>query len=384
MSSKTVGILFGMEDTFPWAVINEINARGNGEVKAEPVQIGAVLDDGPASYSVIVDRISHEVPFYRTWVKCEAAKGAHVINNPFWWSADDKFFDNIVAMKAGVAVPKTMLLPHKQHPPNTEGKSFRNLKWVDWEGLFEYLGFPIFMKPAYGGGWRDVYKCDNREEFFAAYDQTRDLTMMAQEAIDFDRYYRCWVVGRESVKVMEYDPKAPFHERYVRRDAAEQDPMVKQVHDGALRLCRLLGYDMNTVEFAVRDGIPYAIDFMNCAPDADVHSVGEENFRWIVDNMADFLVRLARDSRPFELTGDWPATMGLGSSSVDAVSTQKVVPRPAAASPATARASATAATKNSRKADPAPFTDIQKPAPRRKNAQAATETKPGKTRKKEE
>lgn len=379
MSSKTVGILFGMEDTFPWAVINEINQRGGGDVKAEPVQIGAIRDEGPPAYAVIVDRISHEVPFYRTWVKCEAAKGAHIINNPFWWSADDKFFDNVVAMKAGVAVPKTMLLPHKQHPPNTEGKSFRNLTWVDWDGVFEYLGFPIFMKPAYGGGWRDVYKCDNREEFFAAYDQTRDLTMMAQEAIDFDRYYRCWVAGRERVRVMEYDPKAPFHERYVRGGSGESDPLVQTVHDHALRLCRLLGYDMNTVEFAVRDGIPYAIDFMNCAPDADVHSVGEDNFRWIIDNMAEFLVGLARTGRRFELAGDWPATMGLEGSTTEAIGSRIAEAAPTGILSGLKKGRRKAADTKAETPKPGP-----KPAPRRKPAEAATEAKPKKTRKKEE
>lgn len=381
---KKVGILFGMEDTFPWALINEVNARSGGDVTAEPVQIGAVMDRGPAQYDVIVDRISHDVPFYRTWVKCEAAKGAHIVNNPFWWSADDKFFDNIAAMAAGVAVPKTALLPHKQHPPNTETKSFRNLKFVEWDELFEYLGFPIFMKPAYGGGWRDVYKCDNREEFFAAYDQTRDLTMMAQEAIDFDRYYRCWVVGRRNVRVMQYDPKAPFHERYVRMGTADDDPLVRKVHDQALRLCELLGYDMNTVEFAVRDGIPYAIDFMNCAPDADVHSVGEDNFNWIVQHMADFLVDLARSGRPFELTGDWPAAMGRLDRSAPAKSPNTdAADLRGSAAPAPSPVAAPAPPKKT----PAPRTKsatktVTKPAP--KKSGALEDSRPKRARKKEE
>lgn len=345
MSVKTVGILFGMEDTFPWALINEINARGKGAIVAEPVSIGAIRDDAPASYAAIIDRISHDVPFYRTWVKCEAAKGALLINNPFWWSADDKFFDNVVAAAAGVAVPKTILLPHKQHPPNTETKSFRNLKFVEWDEMFDYLGFPIFMKPADGGGWRDVYKCHNRDEFFAAYNQTRDLSMMAQEAIEFDRYYRCWVVGRSHVRVMEYDPRAPFHERYVRTSTDGDDALVRRVHDDSLRLCRLLGYDMNTVEFAVRDGIPYAIDFMNCAPDADVHSVGEENFRWIVDHMADYVIGRLRAPHTLELTGDWPQAMRPGAPAAPPADAQHPRPRRTTAESAAPRKVTTRAKK---------------------------------------
>ena len=157
--------------------------------------------------AVILDRISHEVPFYRTFLKCAVARGVQVVNNPIWWSADDKFFDNVVALAAGVAVPKTVLLPHKEHPPNTTEKSFRNLDIVDWDRVFAYLGFPIFLKPANGGGWKDVYKCDTPDEFFAAYDKTRDLEMMAQEAIEFTDYYRCYVVGRKRVRIMAIRPE---------------------------------------------------------------------------------------------------------------------------------------------------------------------------------
>jgi hypothetical protein len=312
MAKKKIGVLFGMEDTFPWALINTINHRNLEDVEAAPLQVSYIKDTGERAYELILDRISHEVPFYRTMVKCAAAKGTVVVNNPFWWSADDKFFDNIVAEKAGVAVPKTVLLPHKLFPPNTEAKSFRNMEWVNWNEVFEYLGFPIFMKPAYGGGWKDVYKCDNPEEIFKAYDQTRDLTMMAQEAIDFTEYYRCYVIGRKHVRIMQYDPKQPHHLRYVNNDVKVDTPIIERIHRDALTLCEILGYDMNTCEFAVRDGIPYAIDFMNCAPDADLNSVGKENFDWVVNAMADTLIELVRNPRPAEMTGTWPTVMGLG------------------------------------------------------------------------
>ncbi|MGZ7031072.1 MAG: ATP-grasp domain-containing protein, partial [Thermoanaerobaculia bacterium] len=216
--------------------------------------------------------------------------------------------DNLVAKAAGVAVPKTVLLPHKQHPPNTEAKSFRNLRWVNWDEVFTFLGWPIFMKPAYGGGWKDVYKVHNPAEFFAAYDQTRDLTMMAQEAIEFDAYFRCYVLGRKRVRIMQYDPKKPHHLRYV-ADFPTPPELQQRMHRDALALCEGLGYDMNTVEFAIRDGIPYAIDFMNAAPDADRASVGDENFDWMVANMTEVLIEIAMSTRPLELTGNWPKMM---------------------------------------------------------------------------
>jgi hypothetical protein len=311
MRKKKVGILFGMEDTFPWALINAINERGGDRVEAAQCEISYLKDDGVFPYDLILDRISHEVLFYRTYLKCAAASGVRIVNNPIWWSADDKFFDNLVAKAANVAVPRTVLLPHKQYPPNTEAKSFRNMRWVNWDEVFDYLKFPIFMKPAYGGGWKDVYKVHNPEEFFAAYDQTRDLAMMAQEAIEFDAYYRCYVLGRSRVKIMMYDPKQPHHLRYV---ANYQTPpaLEQRIHRDALALCEGLGYDMNTVEFAVRDGIPYAIDFMNCAPDADRASVGDENFDWMVANMAEVLMEIVLGDRKLELTGNWPSVMKTG------------------------------------------------------------------------
>jgi hypothetical protein len=308
MSKKKIGILFGMEDTFPWALINAINERGGDTVEASAAEISYLKDDGAFPYDLILDRISHEVPFYRTYLKCAVASGVKVVNNPIWWSADDKFFDNLVAKAANVAVPKTVLLPHKEYPPNTEARSFRNMKFVNWDEVFSFLGWPIFMKPAYGGGWKDVYKVHNPEEFFAAYDQTRDLTMMAQEAIEFDSYYRCYVLGRSRVKIMVYDPRNPHHLRYV-ADYKTAPELEQRIHRDAIALCEGLGYDMNTVEFAVRDGIPYAIDFMNCAPDADRYSVGEENFEWMVSNMAEVLIETVTSNKPLELTGNWTRTL---------------------------------------------------------------------------
>jgi hypothetical protein len=306
---QKIGILFGMEDTFPWALMHAIGAHSEGEFEGCPVSVSYLRDRQRFDYAAILDRISHDVKFYRVYLKCAVAAGVAVVNNPFWCSADDKFFNNVVADAAGVAVPKTVLLPPKQHPPGTQATSFRNMRFVEWDDVFAYLGFPIFMKPADGGGWRDVHKCDSPESFFAAYDGSRDLCMMAQEAIAFTEYYRLYVLGREHVLIMAYDPGAPAHERYV-LNAPPIDPGLEaRMRRDGIALCNALGYDMNTVEFAVRDGVPYAIDFMNPAPDADRHSVGEENFTWVVDTMARVLIDRARGPRLLETTGAWPSLL---------------------------------------------------------------------------
>ena len=108
---KRVGILVGREQTFPESIINSINEKGNGEVVAEMVKIGGITLDEEKRYDVIIDRISHEIPYYRATLKRFALEGTYIINNPFWWSADDKFFNFALAHKLGVAIPKTVLLP---------------------------------------------------------------------------------------------------------------------------------------------------------------------------------------------------------------------------------------------------------------------------------
>jgi hypothetical protein len=296
--ATTIGVLFGMENTFPGALVERINGFGLPEITAEFVQIGAVRMAEPCVYRVIVDRISHDIPYYRAFLKNAALDGAYIINNPFWWSADDKFFNYSLATKLGVAIPRTVLLPHKEHPPGTTDRSMRNLQYpLDWPSIFDYVKFPAFLKPFDGGGWRDVHRVNSEEEFFKAYDQTRTLCMTLQAAVDFTEYFRCYVVGQEAVHIMPYDPRAPFHERYV-LDPPEYDAaLLDRVELDARTLCRALGYDLNTVEFAVEDGIPYAIDFMNPAPDADRHSVGQANFDWIVNAVAELAIRKASEPR---------------------------------------------------------------------------------------
>jgi len=155
-----------------------------------------------------------------------------------------------------------------------------------------------------------VFHVHNREEFFQAYDQTRDLCMTLQAAVNFKEYFRCYVVGQEDVRIMAYDPRRPHEQRYVLEPQVYPKGLLKRVEKDALTLCRALGYDLNTVEFAVEDGVPYAIDFMNPAPDADRYSVGEENFEWIVDKVAKLAVSRvnAKDGPAKELR--WASLLG--------------------------------------------------------------------------
>ena len=294
---KKIGILHGKERSFPNAFIERVNSKKNNGILAESVSIDKVIQAEPSGYAVIVDRISQDVPFYRAFLKNAAISGTAVINNPFWWSADEKFFNNALATKIGVPVPKTVILPSRDLPPDTSDESFANLAFpLDWEGIFKYVGFPAYMKPFAGGGWKNVYRLERMEDFFDKHGETGELVMLLQEEIVFEEYYRCYCIGGKHVRIMPYEPRNPHHLRYVSdfKPSPERYQIMEEI---VLWLNKFLGYDFNTVELAVRNGIPYAIDFCNPAPDADKPSVGEENFEWVVETAANYAIERAQNCK---------------------------------------------------------------------------------------
>ena len=292
---KKIGILFGQENSFPQAFVDRINEKKVKGISAEFVLVDEVFQGRATDYAVILDRISQDVPFYRAYLKNAAISGTAVMNNPFWWSADEKFFNNALATKIGVPVPKTYLLPSKEMPTDTSSTSFRNLKFpLDWAHIFQEIGFPAYMKPHSGGGWKSVYKVTDVENLFQSYSETGQLVMLFQEEIKFESYFRCYCLGRKYVRIMQYEPRNPHHLRYVTNGGPVEKKLLKTTEEYVLRLNNALGYDFNTVEFAVRDGVPYAIDFCNTAPDADLFSVGQDNFDWVVENAANMAIERAQ------------------------------------------------------------------------------------------
>ena len=290
---KKIGILHGKERSFPEAFIDRINSKKIEGIVAESVKIDKVIQGEASGYSVIIDRISQDVPFYRAFLKNAALCGTAVINNPFWWSADEKFFNNCLSTKIGVPVPKTAILPSYKLPDDTTGESFSNLAYpLDWKGIFEYTGFPAYMKPFAGGGWKSVYKLESIEEFYEKHAETEQLVMLLQEEIVFTEYYRCYCIGGKHVRIMPYEPRNPHHLRYV-ADFKPSAERLKEMEAIVLKINHFLGYDFNTVELAIRDGVPYAIDFCNPAPDAERTSVGEENFAWVVETATNYAIEKA-------------------------------------------------------------------------------------------
>lgn len=294
-----IGLFVGREWSWPPAFIEEVNRRDEG-VTAEYIKVGGTLMNEPCPYRVIVDRISHEVPYYRAYLKNAALQGVKIFNDPFMWSADDKFFGASLVDKLGIASPRTVVLPNKDYVPGiVHSESLRNLEYpLNWDRIIEQVGgVPCVLKDAHGGGWRDVYVVGSKEELIWRYNSTGLLTMIVQEFIEWENYARCMCLGQEDVHVMKYDPS---NRRYYEEHDFDEALYNRLVED-TKHICQAFNYDMNTAEFAIKDGIPYAIDFMNPAPDMDINSLGEKHFQWMVTHMADVTIRMAKSK---EATAD--------------------------------------------------------------------------------
>lgn len=301
--TKRVGLLVGREWSFPPKLIEEVNRRDQ-DVVVEFVKIGATRMNEPCPYDVIVDRISHEVPYYRSYLKNAVLQGTTVVNNPFMWTADDKFFGSTLATRLGVAHPKTMALPNKDYIKGiVPEESLRNLVYpLDWQQIVDHIGMPCILKDAHGGGWKEVYVCRSLEELIHNYDNSGLLTMVVQEFIEWEHFVRCLCLGQEEVLPMKYDPRA---RRYLVEHEHLSPELGARIVKDSRTLCRALGYDMNSLEFAVRDGIPYAIDFMNPAPDMDINSLTPHYFEWVVTHMADMVIRFAQHPRQQAVELKW-------------------------------------------------------------------------------
>jgi glutathione synthase/RimK-type ligase-like ATP-grasp enzyme len=292
-----IGVLRGRENSFPEAFIAKVNSMGKG-VQAEFIQLGGTKLNEPVPYRVILDRMSHEVPYYEVYLKMAALQGTYCINNTFWRTADDKFFGYAAAEKLGIAEPKTVVLPNREYVEDVNSESLRNLWPTDFSMYLDYVGVPCIMKPAHGGGWKDVNKINSLDDLTYHYEKSGRKTMMLQEFITWDTYVRVPSIGRRHARAIRYDP-APMGMGAYNQDYDILPPAIRDYSEEiSLRFNQALGYDMNALEFAVKDGKFYGIDLTNYTPDYDYRSLKDAHFPWAVEKMAEFAVEKALSDEP--------------------------------------------------------------------------------------
>ena len=311
--ARTIGLLCGREYSFPPAFLDRVNELGAPHgLNAEFVRLGGTRMDELARYRVIVDRISHEIEYYRGAMKHAVLQGAYVINNPFWWTADDKFFNYSVMAKLGIAIPRTVLLPQKGYPADFDltPESLHNLAFpIDWDALLDYVGRPAILKPYSGGGWRHVYKVADKRELLEAYDRTSPYCMTLQQYIDFGQYVRCFTFGKTDITPVAYDPR---ERRYLVEHEYLSPSLGARIVRDAQTINLALGYEMNTIEFAIENDVPYAIDYLNPAPDFERDRITPFYFSHVVEKMAGLVIDRALNGVPAQSWPRWEEMIGIG------------------------------------------------------------------------
>lgn len=296
--AKKIGLLIGQEWEWPEAFMKAVNESG-ADVTAEMMQLGGTFMGEPVDYDVIIDRISHEIPYYRAYLKYAAIQGAYIINNPYMTSADSKFSSTALVSHLGLKSPRTIVLPNKQVDRDVTPSTFRNLKYpMDWQAIIDYVGVPAIFKDNVATGRRGVHRVHNVDELIQRYDESSTRTKILQQIIESDEHIHCFVIGQEKVLSLPYSRK---HGRYQQNTLSNDEPKGKQLAEDALRITRAYQYDINMVEFVIKDGTTYVINGTYPTPDIDLTLMTESQFQWLVKETA--ALAIDRAQRPLAQSG---------------------------------------------------------------------------------
>ena len=289
---KKIGLIIGEEQDWPDAVIEIINQQPGYD--ASLVKLGATFMDAPVPYDLIFDRISHEIPYYRVYLKYAVTHGTYIINNPFTWSSDNRFLGTALVNKLGLTSPKTAVLPNKNVDMDARPGSFRNLEYpMKWKEIIEYVGVPAIFKDIHSGGRRQVHRVTNVDELLQHYDESGIRTTLLQQLIESDIHIHCFVFGQEHVLALRYSLK---NGRYLPDSIPQDDETGKKLCDSARKLTQAYQYDINMVEFVIQGETTFVINSTNPSPVIDLHLMTPEQFNWCVQQSV--AIVLERTKRP--------------------------------------------------------------------------------------
>jgi hypothetical protein len=263
--------------------MSSVNSSGQ-PVIAELVKLGGTFFDEQVNYAVLIDRMSHQIPYYRTYMQHAALKGSYVINNPFTWSADSKFFGTAVINTLGYTTPKTVVLPNKFVECDVTPDTFRNLTYpMDWEAIVNYVGVPAIYKDIHSGGRLFASRVHNVDELLQYYDESGTRTTVLQEVIDSEDHLHAFVIGQKDVLILHYSQSG---RTYLPGVVAKDEGVGQQLAEAALKITQVYQYDLNMVEFVVKKDVIYVINGTNPVPDIDKQLMTAEQFNWCVQKTA--------------------------------------------------------------------------------------------------
>lgn len=262
----------------------------------------------PCKYDLVIDRLTHWYHTSREWIKkAVIMDDLYVFNNPWSVQSMEKHTSYAAMMHLGMPIPDTWMIPPKSYDPgNPDLKPTLNqyAKLFDLEQIGDQIGYPLFVKPYDGGGWRSVSKCDDASALKRSYDASGTSLMHIQGAVQpFDRFVRCIGFGPQTYCVL-YDPDAPLHDRYTMERGfipPEEEDHLRKI---TLTINAFFGWEFNSCESLRRDGVWHPIDFANPCPDSQVTSL-HYYFPWFVKAYIRWSVFCAATRRPMRRTLDW-------------------------------------------------------------------------------
>ncbi|MBW2457845.1 MAG: hypothetical protein JRI68_25290 [Deltaproteobacteria bacterium] len=294
--SKRIGLVVGRQESFAEELLERLSEEPG--IVAERALIGATTERHVSRYDVVVDRLSHQVPHYRQHLKALALAGGQVINDPFWWSADDPFFALSLAARLGITTLRTAMLPQNAYGPDVDNdRDLGNLECpLSWGAVGHYVKYPAVLRAADFGSRmhrvvHDLYG------LWDAYNATGQRVTMLQQQVEADHWLRCICVGGDQVQVVELDGP----QGRPRHHGPDDGWLAASVRDEAVaatrRLSRALGYDLNAVEWVVAGGVPRLRDGQDPVPDLGRALLGDHAFEALVGWVVELVVQRARSPR---------------------------------------------------------------------------------------
>ncbi len=261
----------------------------------------------PTGYDLVIDRLTHWFDTSREWIKkAILMDGVYVFNNPWAVQSMEKQTTYCAMMRLGLPIPETWLIPPKEYhqSPDLAPTLARYAKLFDLPKIGKRLGYPLFMKPYDGGGWVGVSKIDDAGALDAAYNASGKFVMHLQRGVHpYEQFVRCVGLGPQ-VKIVRYDPSAPLHQRYLEDVDFLPQADVRRLTDVTLVINAFFGWDFNSCESLLKEGVWYPIDFANPCPDSQVTSL-HFHFPWVVKANLRWSLFCAATRRPMRLNLDW-------------------------------------------------------------------------------
>ena len=258
-------------------------------------------------YDLVIDRLTHWYSTSREWIKkAILLDDVYVFNNPWAVQSMEKQTTYCAMMRLGLPIPETVLVPPKEYEPvaDLQPTLERYAEMFDLGKVGRELGYPMFMKPYDGGGWKSVSRVDDEGQLRAAYEQSGKLVMHLQKGVvPFDMFVRAIGLGPQ-VKIVRYDPSAPLHARYVDELDVVSAEDAAVLEDICLTINAFFGWDFNSCESLLKDGVWHPIDFANPCPDSQVTSL-HCHFPWLVKAKLRWSLFCAATRRKMRQTLEW-------------------------------------------------------------------------------